>query len=212
MARGTNPVVNSTAANMVVSLRINARAADEKTAREIIQPVEEELVQRLGDYVFGYDSDTLAGVVGQLLRERGETLAAAESCTGGWLGKEITDIPGSSDYFKIGWVVYSNEAKVRQLGVDREVLETQGAVSESVAGQLAARARAIAGADYGIGITGIAGPGGGTEEKPIGLVFMALADAVEVQVNKFIFPGDRNMVRCRTVNLALNMLRLQLLK
>jgi len=211
MDRGTNPIVNSTAGNMVVSLRINARAADEKTARELIQPVEEEIVSRLGGYVFGYDSDTLAGVVGRMLRERGETLAAAESCTGGWLGKEITDVPGSSDYFKIGWVVYSNEAKIRQLGVDRGVLEAQGAVSAPVARQLASKAREIAGADYGIGITGIAGPGGGTEEKPVGLVYMAMADKNQVKMKKHIFPGDRDMVRLRVVNLALNMLRLQLL-
>ena len=207
MARGTNPIVNSTAANMIVSLRINARAADAKTARGLIQPVEEELVKRIGDYVFGYDSDTLAGVVGRLLRDRGETLAAAESCTGGWLGKEITDVPGSSDYFKSGWVVYSNEAKIRQLGVDREVLETQGAVSEPVARQLAVRAREIAGADYGLGITGIAGPGGGTEEKPVGLVYIAMTDKNQVQVKKHIFPSTRDMVRFRAVTLALDLCR-----
>ena len=210
MVRGMNPIVNSTAGNMVVSLRINARAADEKTARELIQPVEEELVKRLGDYVFGYDSDTLAGVVGRLLRERGETLAVAESCTGGWLGKKLTDIPGSSDYFKGGWVVYSNEAKIRQLGVEEDVLETQGAVSESVARQLASKAREIAGADYGIGITGMAGPGGGTEEKPVGLVYIAVADNNQVQVKKHIFPGDRDMVRLRAVNLALDLCRRQM--
>jgi len=211
MARGAHPVVNSTAANMVVSLRINARAADEKSARELIKPVEEELRKRLGDYVFGYDDDTLAGVVGRLLRKRSETLAIAESCTGGWLGKEITDIPGASDYFKSGWVVYSNDAKIRQLGVDKGILEAQGAVSEPVAEQLAVRARETADTNYGIGITGIAGPGGGTAEKPVGLVFMALADKAKVEVKKYIFPGDREMVRRRAVNLALNMLRLQLI-
>jgi competence/damage-inducible protein CinA-like protein len=210
MARGTNPIVNSTASNMVVSLRINARAADERSARDLIQPVEEEIVERLGDYVFGYDDDTLAGVVGQLLRERGETLAVAESCTGGWLGKMLTDISGSSDYFKGGWEVYSNEAKNKWLQVAKEDIDTYGAVSEPVAHQLAVRAREIAEADYGIGITGIAGPGGGTEEKPVGLVYTALADARDVEVKKYIFPGDRDMVRRRTVNLALNLLRLKI--
>ena len=212
MARGTNPVVNSTAAHMIVSLRINARAADEKAARELIQPVERDIVNRLGDYVFGYDNDTLAGVVGRLLRDRGETLATSESCTGGWLSKEITDVPGSSDYFRNGWVVYSNEAKISQLGVDRKVLEAEGAVSGSVARQLAANAREISGADYGIGITGIAGPGGGTKAKPVGLAYLAVADAVEVHVSKYIFPGNRDMVRSRAVNIALNMLRLHLVK
>jgi len=207
MVRGRNPIVNSTAANMIVSLRINARAADEKTARDLIRPVEREIVNRLSDYVFGYDRDTLAGVVGRLLRERGETLATAESCTGGWLGKKITDVPGSSNYFRNGWVVYSNEAKIRQLGVDREILEAHGAVSEPVARQLATRAREIAGADYGIGITGIAGPGGGTEEKPVGLVYIAMADKNQVQVNKHIFPSTRDMVRLRAVTLALDLCR-----
>jgi nicotinamide-nucleotide amidase len=207
-----NPLINSTAGSGKVSLHITARSANEVEALCLIEPVEREIIRRLGDAVYGINGDgKLAGIVGQLLRENKKTLAAAESCTGGMLSEELTDIPGSSDYFKCGWVVYSNQAKVGLLEVEANVIEQFGAVSEPVARQLAGNARRIGQTDYGIGITGIAGPGGDSDDKPVGLVFIGVARGDEVSVNRYIFPGDRNMVRQRTVNTALDMLRRKLL-
>ncbi len=165
MERGRNPLVNCTVANGVVSLRINAEAESERAAREMIGPVELELRKRLGELVFGVDDDTLAWVVSQKLREKGQTVATAESCTGGMLAKTLTDLAGSSDIFRCGWVVYSNEAKMNLLGVDAEIIAQHGAVSEPVAKQLAVAARQISRSNWAWGITGIAGPGGGSAEK-----------------------------------------------
>ena len=211
MDRDRNPLINSTAAQGIVSLRINARAKNEVEALCLIEPAEREIWRRLGSSVYGVDDETLAQVVGQLLREQHKTLAVAESCTGGLLGKELTDIAGSSDYFKCGWVVYSNQAKIDMLGVDAETITQYGAVSEQVARHLAERARHLGQADYGIGITGIAGPTGASEDKPVGLVYIAVAEGDNSSVKRHVFPGDREMVRLRTVNMALNMLRKKIL-
>jgi len=210
MARGKNPVVNCTAKTGIVSVRIDSRAADQDAARELIVPVEQEIRQKLGGYVFGADDQTLASVVGELLSSQCKSLAVAESCTGGLLAKDITDIPGASEYFKCGWVTYSNTAKIELLGVDTETTERYGAVSEQVAKQLAYNARRLAGADYAIATTGIAGPAGGTDEKPVGLVYIALADESNVTVTRNMFPGDRQTIRRRTVTTALDMLRKKL--
>ncbi len=218
MSRGRNPVVNCTAAHSIVSIRIISRGPDEKTARVLIEPVERELRRRLGTFIFGSDEDTLAGVVGGLLRRNGSTVAVAESCTGGLLAKELTDFPGSSSYFMAGWVTYSNDAKTDFLRVNPATIESFGAVSEQVAFELASAARRLAGTDYGLGITGIAGPTGGiagptggTDEKPVGLVYVGLADQDGVEVARNVFPGSRDHVRRRAVYTALNMLRLRLL-
>jgi len=211
MSRGRNPVVNCTAAHSIVSIRIISRGPDEKTARVLIEPVERELRKRLDTFIFGSDEDTLAGVVGGLLRRNGSTVAVAESCTGGLLAKELTDISGSSGYFMAGWVTYSNDAKIDFLRVNPATIESFGVVSEQVASELAVGARRLAGTDYGLGITGIAGPTGGTEEKPVGLVYIGLADRDGVEVVRNVFPGSRDRVRRRAVNTALNMLRLRLL-
>ncbi len=218
MSRGRNPVVNCTAAHSIVSIRIISRGSDEEAARALIEPVERELRGRLGTLIFGSDEDTFAGVVGGLLRRNGSTVAVAESCTGGLLAKELTDISGSSAYFMAGWVTYSNDAKIRFLEVSPETIEKYGAVSEQVASELAAAARRLAGTDYGLGITGIAGPTGGIagptvgkEGKPVGLVYVSLADQDGVEVARSVFPGSRDHVRRRAVNTALNMLRLRLL-
>ena len=211
MGRGRNPVVNSTAAHSIVSIRIISRGPDEEAAGALIEPVERELRRRLGDFVFGCDEDTLPSVVGGLLRRGDMTVAVAESCTGGLLAKELTDISGSSGYFKAGWVTYSNNAKIDFLRVNPATIESFGAVSEQVASDLAAGARQLAGADYGLGITGIAGPTGGTEEKPVGLVYIGLADEDGVKVARNVFPGSRDRVRRRAVNTAMDMLRLKLL-
>src|ERR671921_307269 len=170
----SDPTVAPLAGQGKVRLRITARAPTEK-AEEKIAPVGDEILARLGDYYFGEDDETLESAVGHLLKERGGTLALAESCTGGLLAKRLTDVAGSSAYLKQGLVTYSNESKERLLGVPSEMLLEHGAVSEPVARKMAESVRALAGADYGLSVTGIAGPDGGTEEKPVGLVFVGLS-------------------------------------
>ena len=134
-----------------------------------------EILSRLGDYYFGEDEETLESTVGHLLGERGATLALAESCTGGLLTKRLTDNAGSSAYFQEGLVTYSNDAKERLLGVEHETLMEHGAVSEAVACEMADGVRRVAGADYGLSVTGVAGPDGGTDEKPVGLVWIGVS-------------------------------------
>jgi nicotinamide-nucleotide amidase len=168
-------------------------------------------VEVLGDYVYSQSDETLEEVVGRLLRTNGATLATAESCTGGLLAGRVTDVPGSSDYFIEGVVAYANAAKNELLGVPRALIEEHGAVSEPVAEAMARGIRERAGTTLGVGITGIAGPGGGSEEKPVGLVFIALADADECKVRRFIFPGDRQFIRTLAVNAALDLVRRRLM-
>ncbi|MCP4708159.1 MAG: competence/damage-inducible protein A [Planctomycetes bacterium] len=211
MDRNRNPIVNCTAAGGKVSLRINAHGAHDVEALCFIEPVEREVKRRLGELVYGKDEDTLASVVSQLLRKHKKTVAVAESCTGGMMSKELTDLPGSSEYFKSGWVVYSNRAKTEFLNVDAELIEKYGAVSEEAARQLAGNARQLADSDYGIGITGIAGPDGGSEEKPVGLVYIGLVDSEQVKVGRYMLGGERAMVRRRAVNTALDVLRRRLI-
>lgn len=150
---------------------------------------------------------SLEGAVGAALRGRRATLALAESCTGGLLAKRVTDVAGSSDYFLGGFVAYSNASKTRELGVTSDMLAAHGAVSEPVARAMAAGARERLGATYGLAVTGIAGPGGGTPEKPVGLVWMGLAAPEGVQARRLQLPGDRRWVRERTAQLALDWLR-----
>ena len=134
-------------------------------------------------------------------------IVTAESCTGGLIAALLTEIPGSSDVVERGFVTYSNEAKTRMLGVPAAMIEEHGAVSEPVACAMATGVRKLAGSTFGIGVTGIAGPGGGSEEKPVGLVYIAMADEDNVTARKFIFPGDRQFIRTLSVNAALDMVR-----
>jgi nicotinamide-nucleotide amidase len=167
----------------------------------------------VGEAAYGRgDETTLEGVVGGLLRERGATVATGESCTGGLVAQRLTEIPGSSELFVGSVVAYSDPAKERLLRVPAEELSRHGAVSEPVARSLATGARQVLGADWGIGITGIAGPGGGTEEKPVGTVHLALAGPDEAQTHRHIrLPGDRRQVRWLASQVALEMLRRELL-
>jgi nicotinamide-nucleotide amidase len=210
-----DPTVAPLAGEGKVRLRITTRAATPEEAREKIKPVEREILSRLGRYYFGRDDETLESAVGRLLRERGETLAVAESCTGGLLAKRLTDIPGSSEYFREGIVAYSNEAKERLLMVPRELLVEHGAVSEPVARRMAEGVRKLSGADYGLSVTGIAGPGGGTEEKPVGLVWVGVADGREseaVRLDLSAWARSRAAIRERSANMALDLLRRALKK
>ena len=209
----TDPTVAPLAGEGKVRLRITTRAATQGEAEKKIAPVEEEILSRLGDYYFGEDDETLESAVARLLKERGATLALAESCTGGLLAKRLTDLAGSSSYFKEGLVTYSNESKERWLGVPHEMLLEHGAVSEPVARKMAEGARRIAGTDYGISVTGIAGPEGGTKEKPVGLVFVGLSDAKATFAERLdlsAWARSREAIRERSANRAFDLLRLRL--
>jgi nicotinamide-nucleotide amidase len=150
---------------------------------------------RLGEVVYGEGTAGLPEVLGRRLAERGLTVALAESCTGGLLGALLTDVPGSSRYLKTGWVTYANEAKVRELGVREETLAAEGAVSEACVREMARGARERAGASYGVAISGIAGPDGGTPDKPVGTVHVALAGPAGERHKRFHYPGVRDQVR-----------------
>jgi nicotinamide-nucleotide amidase len=190
-----------------IELHLTAQAQTEAEARRLLDELAVKLVEVLGDYVYSQRDESLEEVVGKLLRANGATLAVAESCTGGLLAGRLTEVAGSSDYFIEGVVAYANAAKIDLLGVPRELVEEHGAVSEPVAEAMARGIRERAETTLGVGITGIAGPGGGSEEKPVGLVFIALADAEECKVRRLIFPGDRQFIRTLAVNAALDLVR-----
>ncbi len=213
MAAGRNPAVGTTAALGIISVRIRALGETREVARTLLESDVHEVCERLGDAVFGRGHDSLAAVVGGLLRTAGKTLAVAESCTGGLLAKMITDVPGSSAYFLDGAVTYSNRAKKRFLGVPPPLLERHGAVSAEVAQAMALGCRQRSEADYALATTGIAGPDGGTPDKPVGLVYVALAveRGAEVRELRLGEQSPRDVIRERSCIVLLNMLRRKLL-
>jgi nicotinamide-nucleotide amidase len=158
------------------------------------------------------NGETMEEVVGKLLIESGKTLSVAESCTGGLIAQRVTEVAGSSAYFIEGAVTYANDSKIRTLGVPREIIEAHGAVSAETAEAMAIGIRKKAQTDYALTVTGIAGPSGGTEEKPIGLVFLGYADESETKSIKINLPGDRYLIRWRSSQAALDFLRRQILK
>ena len=171
-----------------------------------------KIVEKLGVAVFSTNGETMEQVVGKLLTENGKTLAVAESCTGGLIGERLTDVAGSSAYFIEGAITYSNESKIKTLNVSPELIEKHGAVSAEVCEAMAKGMREKAQTDYAISVTGIAGPSGGTEEKPVGLVFVGFADENEVKSIKINLPGDRFLIRWRSSQFALDLLRRKLSK
>ncbi len=195
-----------------ILVEVTARGAAAVRRDELVR-ARARLRELLGDAVFTEEAEELEAVVGRLLREAAATVATGESCTGGLVAARLTEVPGSSDYVLGGVVAYANEVKESLLGVPPDLLREHGAVSEPVARALAAGARAAAGATFGIGITGVAGPGGGSESKPVGTVHVALAgpegDLVHRQAR---FPGERQRVRWQTSQLALELLRRELLR
>ncbi len=193
-------------------LRPVARAASAAEAEAKLDRVCGAIRARLGPLVYGEgETETLPAVVGRLLRERGRTLALAESCTGGLVAERITEIPGASDYFKGGVVAYADAAKEDLLGVPRDLLDRHGAVSDPVARAMAEGVRLRFGADLGVATTGISGPGGATAEKPVGLVHVALARAEGTTASRFVFPLDRPRHRMLTAQVALDWVRRALL-
>ncbi|MFT3787716.1 MAG: competence/damage-inducible protein A [Tepidisphaeraceae bacterium] len=221
MKRDRNPSVGTTVSGGVVSLRVNARFPDRTSAdRELAKTIDACRVA-LGDLIYGADDDTLPAIVGALLKEKGLTVATAESCTGGLIAKYLTDVAGSSAYFDQAWITYANDAKTASLNVDPHLIENDGAVSESVVRAMAVNARTQSGSNVTLAVSGVAGPDGGTDAKPVGTVWIALAHGTaprqedpnvsEALARRFNFPGDREMVRDRAAKMALTMLRYHLL-
>jgi nicotinamide-nucleotide amidase len=193
-------------------LRVVARGASTVEADARIEQVVEQIRERLGAVVYGEEDESLEAVVGRLLGAAGKTVAVAESCTGGTIAKKLTDVPGSSAYFLGGVVAYANSAKEQILGVPGDLLAEHGAVSEPVARAMAEGVRDRFGADFGVSTTGISGPDGGSDEKPVGLVHMALARAGgETHADHFVFPVDRARHRILTAQVGLDWVRRALL-
>jgi len=208
----SNPTVAPYAGAGEVKLRITARAKTSEGAEQLLQPVEAEIRSRTGVCCFGCDGDSLASVVLEQLRQRGETLAVAESCTGGGLGAALAAVPGASDVFLGGVIAYANSVKQGLLGVPSALLEVHGAVSDPVAQAMAEGVRRATGADWALAITGVAGPGGGSAEKPVGLVHLAVAGPAGCSSEgvRFSPSRGRDWIQTLSAGEALNRLRLQL--
>lgn len=195
-----------------VEVQIAATDSDEMRAQRTADELADKIGNKLGLAVFAINGETMEEVVGKLLVERGATVSLAESCTGGLIAERITEVAGSSSYFIEGAVTYSNDAKIRTLDVKPETLAEFGAVSSQTAEEMAGGMRKRAGTDFALSVTGIAGPDGGSDDKPVGTVFVGLADATGVKTLKLNLPGDRYLIRWRSSQAALDMLRRQLLK
>jgi nicotinamide-nucleotide amidase len=207
----TNPTIALLAKKAEVHLRITAKAAKRSDCLKLLDSMEDKIRVYLGNLIYARDQETMAEIVATQLVKRNLTLAVAESCTGGYLAHTLTNIAGSSQYFMQGLVTYSNEAKIKLLGISPDIIAEHGVVSEAVAIAMAESVRHNAGTDLGVGITGLAGPSGGTPEKPVGLVFIALAVAAQSICQRFIFMGNRENIKERAVQNALNLIRLYLL-
>lgn len=195
-----------------VEVHLYARAESASDAEEILDELSAKITEELGIAVFAQNGEAMEEVIGNMLVGRSRTLSIAESCTGGLIGRRITEVPGSSAYFLEGCITYSNEAKIRTLGVRRELIERHGAVSAETAEAMAIGMRERAGTDYAISATGIAGPDGGSDEKPVGTVFIGYADEDGAKSLKLVLPGDRYLIRWRASQAALDYLRRQMLK
>ena len=207
----TQPIPISTTILAVlgqIELHLTAHAGSKTDADAALEIAVRELQDVLGHSVYSTDGQPLEAVVGQLLREHHMTMAVAESCTGGLLASRLTDVPGSSEYVELGVVCYSNKSKTDLAGVPAALIAEHGAVSEPVARAMAEGIRARAGTSLGVGVTGIAGPGGGSEQKPVGTVSIAVAGGGETRVRTFQFIGGREMVKFQASQSALNMTRL----
>lgn len=191
----------------IVRLRLSARGADQSELESQIESQVEKLNNIIPDLIFGYDNDTLEGIIGLMLRERKATLSTAESCTGGYIAHLITNVPGSSDYYQGSIVSYSNDIKENELGVDKQSMIDHGVVSETVVKQMAAGIIKKFNTDYSIATSGIAGPGGGTVEKPVGTTWIAVASRDKIVAEKFLFGEHRERNIRKTAVTALNMLR-----
>jgi len=201
------PVTGLTARETGVDIRIVATESGAERVQSLLDRTEDAIRKKLGDAVYGVDSQELEEVVGALLSQRRQRISIAESCTGGLIGARITNIAGSSEYFERAAVVYSNQAKTAMLGVPEETIERFGAVSRETAAAMAQGIRKAAGTDLGLAVTGIAGPSGGSAEKPVGLVYIGLDSSQGVKITEYKFLGTRQQVRHKASQMALDMVR-----
>jgi nicotinamide-nucleotide amidase len=206
-----NPQTTLLFNNSEVEIHLRAHGHTEQEAEGLLDELSLKLEERLGRAVFAFRGETMEEVVGLRLSVGGFTVAVAESCTGGLIAERLTNVPGSSAYFVLGVVAYSNEAKSRLLNVDARLILEHGAVSAPVAKAMAEGVRRQGQTDFGLAATGVAGPGGGTEEKPVGLVYIALADEAHAEHRRLMLPGDRHLVRWRASQAALDLLRRRLI-
>jgi nicotinamide-nucleotide amidase len=204
-----NPTVAPYAKKGEALLRVTAKAQSTEEAEKLCTPVIDEICGRLGSFVYGIDSESIEQKVVELLKENGLTLSTAESCTAGYIPKRLTDIPGASSVFEYGAITYSNEVKQKVLGVKEETLRAYGAVSEQTATEMAAGIRRVSGADIGIAVTGIAGPGSDGTNKPVGLCYIAInAEGYEKSEKIETGKKDREYNRYVTSSRALNLVRI----
>jgi nicotinamide-nucleotide amidase len=195
MENAANPSIAPYCGDGEVRLRVTASGKSVQECEILVAGAIEQIKNsEIGSYIYGIDTTLASALVGRL-RENGKTVATAESCTGGLIAKRITDVAGSSEIFGYGCVTYANEAKMKLLSVKEESLKAYGAVSEQTASEMAMGVRALSGADVGIATTGIAGPGGGTAEKAVGLVYLGIASEKGVRTVKLLLKGDRDRVR-----------------
>lgn len=207
--RGEVPTILASQGHIEIHLQADGAESD---ARGALASREQELVEIFGERIFGYDDDSIESVIGDLLKSRGQTLAVAESCTGGLLGSRITDVSGSSSYFLGGAICYSGAAKIAMAGVDSQLIRDHGEVSEPVAIALARGIRERFGSTWGVGITGIAGPTGGTPEKPVGTVHIAVASPDSHKHRHILWQGPRAIVKWYSTQQALDLLRRSILQ
>jgi competence/damage-inducible protein CinA C-terminal domain len=206
--RYRNPVTTVLASPGMIEFHFLGRSKNsDEEARRLTDELAEKVRERLKDFIFAEGDVTLPEVVVAMLKERGLTLAVAESCTGGGLGNLVTSVPGSSEVFLGGVIAYANSVKAGVLGVREETLKRHGAVSEATAAEMAAGARRLTGSDIGLAVTGIAGPGGANSKKPVGLVHMSLSAADGVRSLRQIFSGSREVIKLRSEYYALNLVR-----
>jgi len=207
-----NPETTILAKPGQVEIRLTARGKNPEEAERLLKELGDQIDHELDEYIFARSEQSLEEVVGMLLVMKNATIATAESCTGGLIAERLTDVPGSSKYFMSGVICYSNESKMELAGIPPLLLEMQGAVSAEVARGLAEGIRSRAGTTIGVGVTGVAGPGGGSNEKPVGTVHIAVATPKETQERQFSFPGDRLKIRLWASQAALDMVRRELMK
>ena len=208
----TNPTIAPYVGDMEVRLRVMAKAKSEKEGRMLIEPVVSQIEDRVGEYIYGKGNTSMEEVVGKILVEKKLTISTAESCTGGLVSATLINYSGISSVFVEGCVTYSNESKINRLGVKKETLDKYGAVSEQTAKEMAEGIAKNFNTNIGLATTGIAGPQGGTSEKPVGLVYIGIYINGNTIVKKFIFNGDRQSIRVRATKNILNELRIQLQK
>ncbi|WWU64582.1 competence/damage-inducible protein A [Clostridium baratii] len=208
---GKNPTIAPYAKEGEVTFRITAKGKDEEEARKLIKPLKEEVYNRLGNLIYNTGDVSIQETVGEMLVNKNMTIGVSESCTGGLVSAKLIEYPGISSVFLEGAVTYSNEAKMRTLNVKKDTLEKFGAVSEETAREMAEGIAKRCGSRIGVSTTGIAGPGGGTEEKPVGLVYIGVYIDGETKVERHVFSGNRSAVRNKASMTALNMVRKSLL-